>query len=110
MFRVTAQRTRGSNGKPTWGGFDLSNMYADPAGDRIDYWEREVCYKATDTLENVLSSDKYLKFNLLANILVRDEKIKPKTEVELFATGAVKEIRVGKRKYRTYGNKYLGKR
>lgn len=110
MFRVTAQRTRGTDGKPTWRGFDLSNMYADPAGERIDHWDREVSYKETTTLSSVLTENKYLKFDLLANILLRDEKIKPETVVELYANGMIKEIRIRKKKYRAYGYTYLGKR
>lgn len=114
MYRVTAQRTRGSNGKPTFGAFDLSNMYVDPAGERIDAWAREVSYQGTCTLQRLFDNDRLMRYNLLASILLNDEKIDPNTELDYYASGNVKEVRIGKTSYkkiyRIFGNKYLGKR
>lgn len=106
---ITAQQTTGSLGQRLVAGFDLSNVFVDNSGDRpIRVWEREVTYQGTATLDEVLSLDKYLKFDLLANILRGDEKLPLSTEVELYASGAIKEIRVGKKAYRCKGNKYYG--
>lgn len=114
MYRVTAQRTRGTNGKPTFGAFDLSNMYVDPAGERIEHWDREVSYQGSCTLQELFDNDKLIRYNLLAGILLNDEKIDPSTPVDYYASGNVKEVRVGKTSYkkiyRVVGNKYLGKR
>lgn len=114
MYRVTVQRTRGSNGKPTFGEFDLSNLYVDPAGEGVDYWAREVSYQGTCTLQELFDSTKLIRYNLLASILLNDEKIDPDTEVDYYASGSVKEVRVGKTSYkkiyRVVGNKYLGKK
>ena len=114
MYRVTAQRTRGTNGKPTFGAFDLSNMYVDPAGERIEHWDREVSYQGSCTLQELFDNDKLIRYNLLAGILLNDEKIDPNTPVDYYASGNVKEVRVGKTSYkkiyRVVGNKYLGKR
>jgi len=113
MYRVTVQRTRGSNGKPTFGEFDLSNMYVDPAGERISDWDREVSYQGTCTLQKLFENDKLIRYNLLASILLNDEKIDPSVELDYYACGNVKEVRIGKTSYkkiyRIVGNKYLGK-
>lgn len=114
MFRVTAQRTRGSNGRPTFGAFDLSNMYVDLAGERIDHWDRQVTYQGTCTLQQLFENDRLMRYNLLASILLNDEKIDPSTVVEYYASGNVKEVRFGKTSYkkiyRIVGQTYLGKR
>lgn len=114
MYRVTAQRTRGTNGKPTFGAFDLSNMYVDPAGERIEQWDREVSYQGSCTLQELFDNDSLIRYNLLAGILLNDEKIDPNTPLDYYASGNVKEVRIGKTSYkkiyRVVGNKYLGKR
>jgi hypothetical protein len=114
MYRVTAQRVRGSNGRPTWGAFDLSNLYVDPAGELIDHWDREVTYQGTCTLQQLFDNDRLLRYNLLASILLNDERIDPNTEIEYYSSGSIKEIRFGKTSYkkiyRVAGQKYLGKR
>ena len=89
-------------------GFDLADLFINNVGERIQIWDREVTYKGTETLENVLTSDKYLRFNLLANILLRDEKVPLKTKVGLYASGNVRELRVDKKAYRCHGSKYYG--
>lgn len=100
----------GADGKRLVRGFDLSSVFVDSMGDKINHWDREVCYKGTATLRDVLKKDKYLKWDLLANILRKDEKVPLDTELDLFATGKVREIRIKKRQYRIYGELYLGKR
>lgn len=113
MYRVNVQRTRGSNGKPTFGEFDLSNLYVDPAGERIDDWAREVTFQGSCTLQELFDNDKLIRYNLLASILLNDEKIDPNTPLDYYASGSVKEVRIGKTSYkkiyRVVGNKYLGK-
>lgn len=114
MYRVTVQRTRGSNGKPTFGEFDLSNMYVDPAGEMVDLWSREVSHQGSCTLQELFDSNKLLRYNLLASILLNDEKIDPDTPLDYYACGNIKEVRIGKTSYkkiyRVVGNKYLGKK
>ena len=107
----TANMTRGTNGRPLIGGFDLSNLTVQPAGEKIEYWNRQVSLDVEEIkLSDVLTNDKYLKYNLLANIMINDEKVKLDTVVSLYASGHVKEIRAKKKCYRCYGNKYLGNR
>ena len=84
-------------------------MYVDPAGERIDFWDREVTYQKTLPLAEAMSSDKMLKYNLLLSILINDEKLSPEREGRFYASGSVKEIRVGRTAYRIAGMKYLGK-
>jgi hypothetical protein len=103
-----AQATTGVLGQRLIAGFDLANVFVDNMGDQIQVWDREVSYVDTVTLAEVLSSDKYIRFDLLANILVKDEKVSRKTEVSLYASGNVKEIRVDKLAYRCKGTKYYG--
>lgn len=102
-FAVTGQ-----DGKRLVRGFDLSNVFTDNMGERIQPWEREVCYKHTATMREVLKEDKYIKWDLLANIIRREEKIPLDTEVELFATGKIREIRIKKKHYRVIGHSYIG--
>jgi len=84
-------------------------MYADPAGERVNLWDREVSYQTTMPLEEALVSDKHLKYNLLLTIMLNDEKVLASKEGRFYASGAVKEIRVGRTAYRIAGTKYLGK-
>jgi hypothetical protein len=105
----TAQATTGCLGQPLVNDFDLSNVFVNNSGERINIWSREVSYKFTDTLRNILSADKkYLSYNLLASILRDKEKVALSAEVSLYASGNVKEIRVDNKAYRCVGTKYYG--
>lgn len=109
MFnQYTANMTRGSTGRPLTRGFDLSNLTVAPAGEKIEYWDRQVSLQVEEiTLREVIASDKLIKYNLLANIM-KDEGVNLNEVVSLYACGYVKEIRVKKNRYRCYRNKYLG--
>ena len=105
----TAQATTGILGQRLMGGFDTANLTPMLAGEPIDYWDRQVSFDLSGTLQDALNaSKKYAKYNLLAYILTSREKIDPKTEVEFFYSGHVKEIRIRKNRYRIYDKKYLG--
>lgn len=110
MTRISAQATTGVTGERLCYGIDRSNCVPMDVGEPIRYWDREVTYNGDDTLYNVLTLDKYIKYDLLANILYNDEKISEHTIVSLYSSGMVKEIRIGKRRYRIHGKKYLGKK
>jgi len=103
-----AQATTGILGQRLVAGFDLANVFVDNMGEQIQVWERQVSYVDTVTLEEVLTSNKLIRFDLLANILINDEKIPRDTEVGLYSCGSIKEIRVGKIAYRCKGAKYYG--
>lgn len=107
----TAIMTRGTNGRPLVSGFDLSNLTVMPSGEPIEHWTRQVSLDVEEiTLQKVLDSDKHLKYNLLANIMINDEKVSPSSVVSLYRSGKVKEIRHNKNCYRAYDKMYLGTR
>lgn len=121
MIRITAQATTGCDGKRLYGrhGLDLSNIFVDNMGERIDPWQREVTAQYEDTLENVVNPDieKYAKYDLLAWNLINEEGYELDTKVYMFASGKVREMRVYEasgvqyykvRRYRMIGNVYYG--
>lgn len=109
MSWKSVNATTGERGNRLVAGFDFSNLKPQPSGEGPrDLWERDVSYRGEATLAEVLKSDKWISFDLLANIMKKDEKVKPSTEVSLYSSGHVKEIRVKKKCYRIYGKKYLG--
>lgn len=116
-MNITAQATTGINGQRLRFGFDPSCIQPAVAGDRaIDPWEREVTFKTTETLSEVLDPNTprtvLYKFNMLA-LSVRDAGVPMDTEVSLFASGHIIEIRTNTRKqriFRAVGNKLLGER
>lgn len=121
MIRITAQATTGSDGKRLYGrhGLDLSNIFVDNMGERIDPWQREVTFQYEDTLENVTNPDipKYAKYDLLAWNLINEEGYGTETVVRMYASGKVREMRVAEasgvkyrvwRIYRMIGNVYYG--
>ena len=109
-----ARAVTGEDGQTLIKGFDLSNVFVDNMGETIKGWEREVEYKDTTTLRNIIeetgSHIKFLTWNLLANIIEREYNIPLDTEVDLFVSGKVREIRIKKKQYRIFGDNYLGKR
>lgn len=109
----SANATTGVLGNPLYIGFDLNNLTPMQAGDQIDYWDREVSFdfagKLYDPIACNTSTRRAEKYNLLANILLDRENIHPNTDVEFYASGAVKEIRVKRTRYRIVNSKYLGK-
>lgn len=104
----TAQATTGTDGGRLSYGFDKSNIFVDGMGERMRTLEREVSYVGTTTLRDALTNNKYIRFNLLVNILKNQEKVPVATEVELYASGNIQEIRIKKKCYRIKGNKYYG--
>jgi hypothetical protein len=118
----TANATTGVLGQRLIAGFDLANVFVDNMGEQIQVWEREVSYIGTATLDQILNSDElfelkeitmkqfrdFNKLNLLANIIVNDEKVSIDSEVQYFMSGNIREIRVGKIAYRSCGTKYYG--
>jgi len=115
MMGYSAQAITDSLGRITDGGFDLTNLSPAEAGERMDPWVREVTLRGTTTLNEVLTKDKYLKYDLLASILVNEEKVPLDTQVQLLTSGHIKEIRTLKsngetviRRYRCNGTTYLG--
>lgn len=107
---VTAVQTTGGDGQPLVNGFDLSNLRRQESGEgKANHWNREVTYRASCLLSAALVADKLIKFNLLANILIDDEKVNPNAVVDLYSSGAIKEARIGNTRYRLRGTQYLGK-
>ena len=91
-------------------GMDFSTLSVAEIGERIDPWVREVSYKGTTTLGDLFTSDKFLKFDLLARIVQRTGKVDMTDEITLYASGYIKELRFGKKKYRAVNSSYLGNR
>lgn len=110
MVRVTAQAVTGVDGRRLVGGWDRSDIRPHLAGETVEVWDREVTYKGDAILKDILAGTKYPAYNLLANILVNDEKVDKNKEVGVYASGTIKELRVGKKAYRSQGVKYFGKR
>jgi hypothetical protein len=117
MVRITAQATTGSTGLRLIMGFDPAGITPMSAGEgSIDHWARDVSYLKEATLEDILDPDTkdrvFQKFGQLAlNVyhVIKDMN----QEVQLFASGHVREIRVVGRKtrcFRSYSNKFLGER
>jgi len=115
---TTANYIYGETGYRVWGtnGLDLaSGLNVSLAGDGpIDPWVREVSINHNEiTLSEILEDDSMIKYNLLANNVMREKGITLETIFDLYACGAVKEMRVvgkGGDAYRCIGSKYLGKR
>ena len=109
MFSASA--TTDSLGRGLVMGMDFSTLSVAASGERIDPWAREVCYKVSTTLGELFTQDKYMKYDLLARIVQRENKeLKMTDSVSCFATGAIKELRIGKKKYRISNSDYLGSR
>mgnify|MGYP005637789861 CR=1 FL=1 len=63
-------------------------------------------FKST-TLGNILSSDKFISFDLLARNVI-EEGYDHKTKVQVGRAGKVQEIRVDEKQFRQVGNVYYG--
>jgi hypothetical protein len=108
---LSASATTDSLGRGLVMGMDFSTLSVAASGERIDPWAREVCYKASTTLGELFTKTKYMKYDMLARIVQREHKDIQNTDVvSCFATGAIKELRIGKRKYRISNSDYLGSR
>lgn len=105
---TTANQVTGADGRYLRFGIDASTLRPAESGTTVNYWDREVSYDGTTLLKIVLSCDKLIKYDLLASIVHRDEKVSADEVVSLYKSGSVKEIRHGKRRYRIAGQKYLG--
>ena len=106
----TANAITDSLGRYNTGDFDLTALTPGEVGEQKDFWEREVTYRGEASLEDIFSKDKYLKYDLIASILVNQEKVPIDTLVEMYTSGVVKELRIKKKRYRVVGNTYLGMR
>lgn len=111
---TTANAVTGQTGHLLSSGFDTSDIRPLEAGYRISHWDRQVSYQGEDTLDNILTKDKYLKYNLIAHQL-KDDGVSLSETVEMYFSGKVKELRIheGRQtvwRYRIYGDSYLGKR
>lgn len=104
---MKAQATTGCLGQRLWAGFDLADVFVDNAGDPIKVWDRQVSFKETMPLGEVLVSNKYISFDMLAHRVLA-EGVSEDTEVQLLSSGTIKEIRVGKIGYRSKGSMYFG--
>lgn len=105
----TAAAVTGVLGNMLQDGFDLNDLTPMQAGERINYWDREVSFDFSGTLSDAFRNEnKFSKYNLLATIMHTRENIPLNTPVEFFVSGAVKEIRVKKKRFRIVNSKYLG--
>jgi len=88
-------------------GFDRHDMRADRIGGEYTV-TREVTKFNSTTLGNILSSDKFIKFDLLARNVI-EEGFDLGTKVEVGSNGKVQEIKTadGKR-FRQVGTSYYG--
>ena len=91
----TAAAVTGVLGNMLQDGFDLNNLTPMQAGERVDFWDREVSFNFSGTLSDAFRNEnKFSKYNLLATIMHTRENIPLNTPVEFFVSGAVKEIRM----------------
>lgn len=100
------------------GGWDRYNINVEEAGERIDYWDRQVSFDGTATIGEILDAERggLTKYNQIAftvlNAKKLDMKVSLDTEVELYYSGLIKELRVMKgrsgRRHRMHQNVYLG--
>jgi hypothetical protein len=63
-------------------------------------------FKST-TLSNILSSDKFIKFDMLARNVI-EEGIPITTKVQVGSIGKLQEIKVGEQRFRQVGTSYYG--
>jgi len=63
-------------------------------------------FKST-TLSNILSSDKFIKFDMLARNVI-EEGIPITTKVQVGSNGKLQEIKVGEQRFRQVGTSYYG--
>ena len=112
---TTARAVTGVTGAYLSRGFDRADMFVDPGGERIKVEEREVSFIGEYVLEDVLysfdSKDARIfeRFSMLANRVQFEEDIPLDTVVGLYASGTIREVRVGKKKFRSQGSMYYGK-
>ena len=99
------------------GGWDRYNMSVQEAGERIDYWDRQVSFDGTATIGELLAASRggLTKYNQIAFTVLNAKKLEMKvsldTEVELYYSGLIKELRVmsgrSGRRHRMHQNTYL---
>lgn len=87
-------------------GMDRHSLASDPSISN-GYVNTEVTKFNSTTLSNILSSDKFIKFDLLARNVI-DEGFNVTTKVQVGSNGKVKELRVGKQRFRQVGTSYYG--
>jgi len=116
VYGATGQRSM-------WRGFDLSNLSPEEIGERKNYWQRDVSWKLNCKLGDLLGDAEKIEndlgnkvsvigFSMLAH-RVHSEGVNVTSDVAIFSSGRVREIRVNpnSRKplvYRSYGDQFLG--
>lgn len=105
IIAETARATTGILGQRLWGDIDLNNISPDNMSSTLDVWEKDLKenYKNV-VLDDVLTEDKYIKYDLLANF-AKDEGVPLDAKVNLSAKGTVKELKYGKKRFRADGPK-----
>ena len=112
---TTARAVTGVTGAYLVRGFDRADMFVDPGGERIRIEEREVSFIGEFTMQDILYSFDsknarvFERFSLLATRVQHEENIALNSVVGLYASGSVKEVRVGKKRYRSHGATYYGR-
>ena len=104
----TASATTGVLGQRLIAGFDTADLFVDNMGERIDVWDRQVSYIGTATVRQAMSQDRWLRFDLLLNTVLREKNLSMSDEIEFYACGQIKELRHKKVAYRMRGTKYYG--
>ena len=100
---TTARATTGINGKRLWGEYDLDNLVPDNPTQTLDVWEKDLKENHKKVkLEDVLSEDKYIKYDLLANFAMR-EGVPMDAEVDLSAKCTTKELKWKRQRFRANG-------
>lgn len=109
----TANAVTGATGDRLVFGFDRSALFVDNAGEKLDDNTREVTYRGTFCIEDILYSDDrtnarlFERFSMLAMRVMEDLSEKELlTPVELYSSGKIREIRVGRKRWRSVGNSF----
>jgi hypothetical protein len=111
VIMFSAEATTDTLGRELVMGMDFSTLGVEAIGERRDPWARDVSYKDSTTLGEMFTKTKYMKYDMLARIVQRENKGIQNTDVvACFANGGTKELRIGKRKYRISNSDYLGSR
>lgn len=113
MFnQYTCNVTTGSTGERTmFMGLDLSNLKQAHVLGETPVVDKDINLdKKEYTVSQLMSSDFGLKYDLILNMMLRDEVIKPTTKVKVGSNGRLREVYDIKAKqgYRIFGKTYYG--
>lgn len=91
------------------GGWDTTTLTAQRLGTASEEARHvSVNYFRESTLAQALTGDKFAKYNLLVNILIRDEGFAPDTVAKFYNGGRRKAAMIGGKVYCIEGSKYYG--